>query len=331
MVQSVSSSNSGQNAVSRLIEKTVDLRATVAKPNKTANAPKGRLDNPKPAPAPQKMLQNLVKMMSKLLETLNSMLTQLMQGLSGTAGDNIVPTAIAEQATPSNTAPSSNTVDTNEAADAIAKDSVSSSSGADTEPSKSIGSTTGATGNADVDSISEDDEDLLPEEATNFRVAPKPSTQRDPLQAVTDDKGLPSVITEDGYTIHCDADKASWTITGPDGKTTQIWGDPHVVESDNDKWDFKNQSTFKFGNNKVTVEVAPYGDGSATVTSRITVYSGEQRVTIDGIDKAKPHIVASANDGRTHDAALQDGDTYQRSLEPGRGDGEQWKKVASVQ
>ena len=321
MVQSVNSSNSGQNVVNRLLDSTAHLRAAATKPSKSALPPELPNAAPKPGVAPQKMLQNLIKMMGQLLETLKSMLTQFMQGLSGGALGSADSAAATAGAAQTDDASTSSTTDAN-----TSPTPASSSSSANGVDSKS-----GEIKSGDVDPEPIDEEDLLPEEAATFRAAAKPSTQRDPLQALTDNKGLPTVITEDGYTIHCDADKASWSITGPDGKTTQIWGDPHVIESDNDKWDFKNQSTFKFGNNKVTVEVAPFGDGSTTVTSRITVYSGEQRVTIGGIDKAQARIEASANDGRTHDAALQDGDTYQRSLEPGRGDGEQWKKVAAVQ
>lgn len=327
MVQLVSNSNSGQNVVGRLLDTSAELKAGAIKSSKTSAEP-DRIDNSGPQVASQSMLQNLISVMSQLLDTLKSMLTQFMQGFAG------LTTAAAESAAASG---ASGQVPLDSLSTGIKSDSATS-----TDSSAAVEDVAGGHTNVSdpnlvdpedgvVDALPTEEQDLLPEELAQFRAATKPATPRDPLQALTDDKGLPTVLTEDGYTIHCDADKASWNITGPDGKTTQIWGDPHVVESDNDKWDFKNQSTFKFGNNKVTVQVVPFKDGSASVSSRITVYSGEQRVTIGGIDKAQARIEASANDGRTHDAALQDGDTYQRSLEPGRGDGEQWKKVASVQ
>jgi hypothetical protein len=112
----------------------------------------------------------------------------------------------------------------------------------------------------------------------------------------------------------------AWTITGPDGKTTRIWGDPHVYESDGDKWDFLTQSSFTFGKNKVTVEVAPYGNGQ-TVTAKITIYSGEERVTIGGIDTNQPRILASADDALQHDMGLADGITFNRGTDA---KGETW-------
>lgn len=322
MVQSINASNS--NPVSNLIETVGSLPGAAIKGAKSILQPESVLGKQKSSTEPQKLIQNLIGVMSQMLETLKGLLSQFMQALGGatqspanTTANGAVASANGETATESTM--NSGSASSEKISNDLSAGSSSNSSG--------IGSSSEINPTDEFD----DQEDLLPEEAANFRASTKVNTQKDPLQALSDDKGLPTVITEDGYTIHCDADKASWSITGPDGKTTQIWGDPHVVESDGDKWDFKNQSTFKFGNNKVTVQVAPYGDGSATVSSKITIYNGEQRVTIGGIDQAKAHFEASANDARTHDAALQDGDTYQRSLEPGRGDGEQWKKVASVQ
>jgi hypothetical protein len=113
--------------------------------------------------------------------------------------------------------------------------------------------------------------------------------------------------------IRAEGKDEAWTITGPDGKTTRIWGDPHVKESDGKRWDFLNRSTFQFGKNKATVEVVPAGNGT-TLSSRITIYSGSDRVTIDGIDKNRPNVVAVSSDGRQHDDGLADGITYKRSV-----------------
>jgi hypothetical protein len=131
------------------------------------------------------------------------------------------------------------------------------------------------------------------------------------FQVTRNDVGQIAIRTLDGYMIRAEGKEEAWTITGPDGKTTRIWGDPHVKESDGDKWDFLTRSTFAFGNNKVTAEVVPAGNGT-TYTSRITIYSGDERVTIDGIDKNKPSIVAVSRDGKQHDDGLADGITYRR-------------------
>ena len=148
---------------------------------------------------------------------------------------------------------------------------------------------------------------------------------RSALDVNKNDAGMIAVRTLDGYTIRTEGRDQAWTITGPDGKTTRIWGDPHVSESDGDKWDFLNRSTFMFGKNKVTVEVVPAGNGQ-TLSSRITVYSDHERVTIDGIDKNQPTIVAASSDGLQHDASLADGDIYKRIMTP---TGEAWTSATT--
>jgi hypothetical protein len=134
------------------------------------------------------------------------------------------------------------------------------------------------------------------------------------------DVGMIAVRTFDGYMVRAEGKEQAWTITGPDGKTTRIWGDPHVNESDGNKWDFLTRSTFRFGNNKVTAEVSPAGNGT-TFTSRITIYSGDERVTIGGIDKNKPEIVSVSKDGKQHDDGLADGISFTRDLDT---KGESW-------
>src|SRR3712207_7111164 len=49
-----------------------------------------------------------------------------------------------------------------------------------------------------------------------------------------------------------------WKITGPDGKTTRVWGDPHVDEGDregNNDWEFKRNSTFVLRSEEHTSEL----------------------------------------------------------------------------
>lgn len=148
---------------------------------------------------------------------------------------------------------------------------------------------------------------------------------RSALDVNKNDAGMITVRTLDGYTVRAEGRDQAWTITGPDGKATRIWGDPHVSESDGDKWDFVNRSTFMFGKNKVTVEVVPAGNGQ-TFSSRITVYSDHERVTIDGIEKDKPSIVAASADGLQHDASLADGEIYKRIMTP---TGEAWVSAST--
>jgi hypothetical protein len=125
--------------------------------------------------------------------------------------------------------------------------------------------------------------------------------------------------TADGFMLRAEGKDEAWSITGPDGNTTRIWGDPHVNESDGGHWDFKKRATFVFGNNKATVEVSPKND--KTMSARLSVYSGDERVTISGIDTNKPVITAVSHDGKQHDDALADGVTYQRKTNK---TGESW-------
>ncbi len=108
------------------------------------------------------------------------------------------------------------------------------------------------------------------------------------------------VTTPGGYTIEA-TKQHEWIITGPDGKTTRIWGDPHVAEGDGGKWDFKRDSTFVLGDGtKINVTTAPWKDGKMTVTSGLEIISGNDRVNITGIDKGKGEIGTVTQDGYAH-------------------------------
>jgi hypothetical protein len=152
--------------------------------------------------------------------------------------------------------------------------------------------------------------------SSNTTIGTTQETQRpgSMFDVTKNDAGMVSVRTIDGYIIRTEGRDQAWTITGPDGKTTRIWGDPHVQESDGDKWDFLTRSTFRFGVNKATVEVVPAGNGT-TFSSRVTIYTGDERVTIDGIDKNKPEIVTVSRDGKQHDDGLADGISFTRGLD----------------
>ena len=159
-------------------------------------------------------------------------------------------------------------------------------------------------------------------------VTPAPGTSTEVLkvmQAITDDRGAITVRTPDGYVVKAEGKEQAWSITGPDGKTTRIWGDPHVVESDGDRWDFKERGSFMFGANKITAETVPAGNGQ-TLSYRLTVYSGNERVTVGGINTNKPVIVAVGQDGKQHDDQLADGTQYTRSV---GANGEAWSTIVN--
>ena len=167
---------------------------------------------------------------------------------------------------------------------------------------------------------------VTPAPATTTPGTPAPGTSTEVLkamQAITDDSGGITVRTPDGYVVKAEGKEQAWSITGPDGKTTRIWGDPHVLESDGDRWDFKERGSFMFGANKITAETVPAGNGQ-TVSYRLTVYSGNERVTVGGINTNKPVIVAVGQDGKQHDDQLADGTQYTRSL---GANGEAWSTI----
>jgi len=107
------------------------------------------------------------------------------------------------------------------------------------------------------------------------------------------------VTTPGGYRIE-PLSQFEWKITGPDGKSTRVWGDPHVDEGDGGKWDFKRDSTFVLGDGtRVNVTTAPFGNGM-TVTSGLEIISGNDRVLVSDIDKGKGRVGTVTQDGFAH-------------------------------
>ena len=108
------------------------------------------------------------------------------------------------------------------------------------------------------------------------------------------------ITTPGGYEIE-PMSKFEWKITGPDGKSTRIWGDPHVAESDGGKWDFKRDSTFMLPDGtKINVTTVPWRDGSMTVTGGLEIINGNDRVLVSDIDKGKGNIGQVTADGFQH-------------------------------
>jgi hypothetical protein len=117
------------------------------------------------------------------------------------------------------------------------------------------------------------------------------------------------ITTPGGYKIEM-LGKHEWKITGPDGKSTRIWGDPHVDEGDGGKWDFKRNSTFVLPDGtRINVNTARGGRDGMTVTKSLEVISGNDRVVASGIDKGKGKIGTITQDGFQH-ANSFDGDVF---------------------
>jgi len=113
-------------------------------------------------------------------------------------------------------------------------------------------------------------------------------------------KGEDGVITTPGgYKIE-QLKQHDWKITGPDGKETLIWGDPHVKEGDGGNWDFKRDSTFVLGDGtKINVTTKPWGN-DMTVTGELEIISGNDRVKVTDIDKGKGKVGDITKDGFAH-------------------------------
>lgn len=121
------------------------------------------------------------------------------------------------------------------------------------------------------------------------------------------------ITTAGGYTIE-PLSQFEWKITGPDGKSTRVWGDPHVDEGDGGKWDFKKNSTFVLGDGtRLNVTTVPFGNG-ATVTGQLEVISGNDRVVVSDIDKGKGKIGEITQDGYAHANSFQ-GDVFVQGAE----------------
>jgi hypothetical protein len=138
-------------------------------------------------------------------------------------------------------------------------------------------------------------------------VPPSPFDSSQPQGSLKADSDV--VTTPGGYKIESTG-KFDWKITGPDGKVTEIQGDPHVREGDGGKWDFKRNSTFVLGDGtKVNVTTTPYGNG-ATVTQGLEIISGNDRVTISDMDKGKGKIGDITQDGYAHANSFGGNDVF---------------------
>jgi hypothetical protein len=116
------------------------------------------------------------------------------------------------------------------------------------------------------------------------------------------------VTTPGGYKIEM-LSQYEWKVTGPDGKETRVWGDPHVDEGDGGKWDFKRDSTFVLGDGtRINVSTVPYGD--MTVTGSLEIISGNDRVVVSDIDKGKGKIGTVTQDGYRHANSFGGNDVF---------------------
>jgi hypothetical protein len=139
-------------------------------------------------------------------------------------------------------------------------------------------------------------------------VPPSPFESSQPPGSLKTDGN--AVTTAGGYKIEATG-QFEWKITGPDGKSTRVWGDPHVAEGDGGKWDFKRNSTFVLGDGtRINVTTAPHGSGGMTVTQGLEIVSGNDRVLISDIDKGKGKIGSITADGFAHANSFGGSDVF---------------------
>jgi hypothetical protein len=139
-------------------------------------------------------------------------------------------------------------------------------------------------------------------------VPPTPFESSQPQGSLKTDGN--AIITAGGYRIEATG-KHEWAITGPDGKTTRVWGDPHVEEGDGGKWDFKRRSTFVLGDGtRINVTTVPYGSNGMTVTQGLEIISGNDRVTVSDIDRGKGVVGQITPDGFAHSNSFGGSDVF---------------------
>jgi hypothetical protein len=129
-----------------------------------------------------------------------------------------------------------------------------------------------------------------------------------------------TIYTPGGYKVEF-LGNTTWKITSPDGKSTKIWGDPHVHETDGGRWDWDDKTmTFTLPDGtKITANAT----GKLGVTTDVHVYYGNQRISVNGVD-GKPQIGQLHYDGYAHDVQMRDGSRVFLG-----GDGDDWFKEAA--
>lgn len=131
--------------------------------------------------------------------------------------------------------------------------------------------------------------------------APMPSDAHHPAGSLKTEGN--AILTPGGYKIEM-IGQYEWKITGPDGKWTRIWGDPHVDEGDRDgatDWDFKRDSIFMLPDGtQINVTTVPGGVPGMTVTGQLEIINGVDRVVVTDIDKGVGRIGTITQDGHLY-------------------------------
>ncbi|MFY1831098.1 DUF1521 domain-containing protein [Myxococcus fulvus] len=137
------------------------------------------------------------------------------------------------------------------------------------------------------------------------------NTFRPPDKLKVDDKG--TITTPGGYKIE-QLGQFEWKISGPDGKSTRIWGDPHVDESDGGKFDFKRNTTFKLPDGtEINCTTVPWGNAGMTVTGKLDITNGADHIAVTDIDKGKGKVGELTKDGYETTVGFQWDDAFKHN------------------
>ncbi len=127
------------------------------------------------------------------------------------------------------------------------------------------------------------------------------------------------ITTPGGYKIEM-TKATEWKITTPEGKSTRIWGDPHVAEGDGGKWDFKRDSTFMLPDGtRINVSCTPPNKNGYTVTKGLEIINGNDRVQVSDINTGKGKVGNVTPDGFANVNKFGNKDVFVMS-----GDGDDW-------
>lgn len=128
-------------------------------------------------------------------------------------------------------------------------------------------------------------------------------------------------VDDDNYRITFNENRSEFRIEerGPDGEyqqITRVWGDPHVDEGgEHRSWMFTDTTTFELPSKtpdgeplRITVETAPYGNTSETLSNNLTITQGDSAFLVNNLARGGDAMsITQTNDGRALDATTADG------------------------
>jgi hypothetical protein len=130
----------------------------------------------------------------------------------------------------------------------------------------------------------------------------KPPSSRGLTKLDADNKGgwpADTLRTAGGYHIVASGG-TTWSIYGPhqqfgDKALSQIWGDPHVAESDGTHWDFSKSSDFRLPDGTM-ISVKTSAEEGHSVSTGLDVQNGDDHFTISSVDQT-PKVSDDLHDG----------------------------------